>query len=147
MSYHDNIKLNYSKSISPTSQLKKLGLRATKDLYWPIDFSNMPINRHSLLLQSFRAMLHQSDAFYIIKVGASTIQNLKMHNTQCIWLMQHHSEALQKTTMPGNILVYVQSNLEFITNLEIVELIVYAFISKCLKFCLKFFMAFQYIEI
>ena len=32
---------------------------------------------------------------------SSTIQILNMHHMKCIGLTQHHSEALQKMTMPG----------------------------------------------
>ena len=36
----------------------KISLRATKDIYRPIDFSNVPKTRHCCLHQDFRAMLH-----------------------------------------------------------------------------------------
>ena len=34
----DKIEYDYSKSITPTSQWKKLTLRPLKDIQWPIDF-------------------------------------------------------------------------------------------------------------
>ena len=38
MSDVDKMEENYSKSIPPISQQKKLGIRATKDLQQPIEF-------------------------------------------------------------------------------------------------------------
>ena len=41
----------------PPPNKKKLGLMAKKDLYRPIDFSNIPKTKYSHLPQSFRVML------------------------------------------------------------------------------------------